>query len=224
MKVCIVLSTRPEIIKLSPLIEIFKKKRINFFIINTNQHYSKVMSKVFFNFFKIPKPKYNIKANSKSHSIFFSKSIYGIKKILNKEKPNILVVQGDTNTALSGCKAATIFNSKLSNNSEKIKIVHIEAGLRSFDKRMPEERNRILIDQMSDILYAPTNFDIKNLKKENLLKNKKVFKVGNTISDVIKKKINLINQSKVQKKFRLKKKIIFYLHFIGLKQLINLKN
>ena len=167
MKVCIVLSTRPEIIKLSPLIEIFKKKRINFFIINTNQHYSKIMSKVFFRFFKIPKPKYNVKANSKSHSVFFSKSIQGIKKILHKEKPNCLIVQGDTNTALSGCKAASIFNSKLADNTNKIKIAHVEAGLRSFDKKMPEERNRILIDQMSDILYVPTSFDIKNLVEES---------------------------------------------------------
>ena len=141
MKVCIVLSTRPEIIKLSPLISIFKKKKVNFFIINTNQHYSKRMSRVFFNFFKVPKPKYNLKANSKSHKIFFSKAINNIEKILNKEKPNILIVQGDTNTALAGCKAASNFNAKLKKNEYKIKIAHVEAGLRSFDKKLSVSTN-----------------------------------------------------------------------------------
>ena len=187
MKVCIVLSTRPEIIKLSSLIQIFRRKKINFFIINTNQHYNKMMSGVFFKFFGLPKPKYNIRANNQKYGNFFSKTLSGIEKILLKEKPNKLIIQGDTNTALAGCLATSIFNRKFSSEDKKVKIIHIESGLRSFDNSMPEEINRKLIDQLSDILFVPTAFDINNLKKENLINEKKIYKVGNTISDVIKK-------------------------------------
>ena len=95
MKICIVLSTRPEIIKLASLIAILKKNKINFFLINTNQHYINIMSKVFFNFFKIPKPKYNINASGSKYGSFFSKTINGIEKLLYKEKPDYLIVQLD---------------------------------------------------------------------------------------------------------------------------------
>ena len=110
MKICIVLSTRPEIIKLASLIKILEKKQIKFFLVNTNQHYDKIMSKVFFNYFSVPKPKYNVKASSSNYGTFFSKSISGIEKILYKEKPNFLIVQGDTNTAFAGCFAASVFD------------------------------------------------------------------------------------------------------------------
>jgi|TARA_B100000787_G_C16172121_1_gene287081 UDP-N-acetylglucosamine 2-epimerase (non-hydrolysing) len=209
MKICIVLSTRPEIIKLASLIEILKKKKINFFLINTNQHYTQIMSKVFFNFFKIPAPKYNIKASSSKSSSFFSKTIGGIEKLLYKEKPNFLIVQGDTNTALAGCFAASIFNRKYFIHHKKIKIVHIEAGLRSFDDKMPEEINRKIIDQLSNILFVPTKFDLDNLKNEKLISNKKVFTVGNTISDIIEKNAPLIKKNNILSKFKILKKSYF---------------
>ena len=148
MKICIVLSTRPEIIKLSSLIQIFKKRKINFFIVNTNQHYDKLMSKVFFDFFGIPRAKYNIRANNGKDENFFSKTLNGIEKILVKEKPTELIVQGDTNTALAGCLGTSIFNRKFLAEKKKVKIIHIESGLRSFDNKMPEEINRKLIDQL----------------------------------------------------------------------------
>jgi len=209
MKICIVLSTRPEIIKLASLIKILKKNKINFFLINTNQHYINIMSKVFFRYFKIPKPKYNIKASSSTYGGFFSKTIKGIENILYNEKPNYLIVQGDTNTAFAGCFAASIFNRKYFNDDEKIKIVHVEAGLRSFDERMPEEINRKLIDQLSNILFTPTNFDLENLKKERLTLNKKIFTVGNTISDIIKSNIPLIKKNNILKSFNVNKKNYF---------------
>ena len=211
MKVCIVLSTRPEIIKLSSLIQIFKKKKINFFIVNTNQHYNKLMSKVFFDFFGLPQPKYNVRANSRKHGNFFSKALNEIEKILLKEKPNKLIVQGDTNTALAGCLGASIFNRKIRSKDQKIKIIHIESGLRSFDNTMPEEINRKLIDQLSDILFVPTAFDINNLKKENLVKGKKIYKVGNTISDVIKKIKPILKKNDFLLKKKLKKNDYFLL-------------
>ena len=203
MKICIVLSTRPEIIKLSPVIKILKEKKINFFLVNTNQHYIKIMSNVFFKFFKVPKPKYNVKASSSTYGGFFSKTIKALEDILFKEKPNFLIVQGDTNTAFAGCFAASVFNRKYFYEKDKIKIVHVEAGLRSFDENMPEEINRKLIDQLSNILFVPTKLDIENLKKERLLLNKKIFRVGNTISNVIKNNLPLIKKNKVLEKFSL---------------------
>jgi UDP-N-acetylglucosamine 2-epimerase (non-hydrolysing) len=203
MKICIVLSTRPEIIKLASLIQILEKKKIDFFLVNTNQHYTNIMSKVFFNFFKIPKPKYNIGISNTSYDDFFSKSIDGIKKVLDKEKPNYLIVQGDTNTSLAGCFAASIFNRKYFIDDKKIKIVHIEAGLRSFDEKMPEEINRKLIDQLSSILFVPTKFDLQNLKNEKLISNKKVFTVGNTISDIIKKNLPSVHKNNILKNFKI---------------------
>jgi len=210
MKICIVLSTRPEIIKLAKLIRILRQNKIQFFLINTNQHYINLMSGVFFKYFKIPKPKYNIKAKSKTYGGFFSKTIKNIEDILHKERPNFLIVQGDTNTAFAGCFAASIFNRKYYDDEKKIKIIHIEAGLRSFDERMPEEINRKLIDQLSNILFAPTKFDFENLKKERLTLNKKIFTVGNTISDILKENIPLTKKNSILKIFNIKKKD-FYL-------------
>ncbi len=209
MKICIVLSTRPEIIKLAPIIKILKKNKIDFFLINTNQHYVNIMSNVFFKYFKVPKPKYNIKAPNKTYGSFFSKTIRDIEDILVKEKPNYLMVQGDTNTAFAGCFASSIYNRKFFENKKKIKIIHIEAGLRSFDERMPEEINRRLIDQLSNILFVPTNFDIENLRKERLLINKLIYKVGNTISDVIKNNLPLIKKNEILKNNNLKIKDYF---------------
>jgi len=210
MKICIVLSTRPEIIKLAKLIRILRQNKIQFFLINTNQHYINLMSDIFFKYFKIPKPKYNIQAKSKTYGGFFSKTIKNIEDILHKERPNFLIVQGDTNTAFAGCFAASIFNRKYYDDEKKIKIIHIEAGLRSFDERMPEEINRKLIDQLSNILFAPTKFDFENLKKERLTLNKKIFTVGNTISDVLKENIPLTKKNSILKIFNIKKKD-FYL-------------
>ena len=208
MKICIVLSTRPEIIKLSPLVEKFKENKDNFYLINTNQHSLKKMSKIFFDFFKIKGKVKNINPSKKSQSIFFSESVSLISKILYLNKPDYLIIQGDTNTSLAGCVAAYLFNRDLS-KKDKIKIVHIESGLRSFDDSMPEEINRKIIDRLSDILFPPTKFDLNNLKKDNCVKDKKVYVVGNTISDVLKKYLKFTNKSLILEKLNLKKKNFF---------------
>ena len=208
MKICIVLSTRPEIIKLAPLIEAFTKKKINFFLVNTNQHYSKNMSKVFFDFFKIKYPKYNINANSSKEGDFFAKAVSGVERILYKEKPNFLIIQGDTNTALAGCFAASVYNRR---QDKKINIVHVEAGLRSFDNNMPEEINRKLIDQMSNTLFVPTKFDLENLKSEDIMLDKKIFITGNTISDIVKNYLPLIKKNNILEMFQIFKKEYFLL-------------
>ena len=208
MKFCLVLSTRPEIIKLSPLIKKFKVHKKKFYLINTNQHTLNKMSKVFFNFFKISGKTYNIYPNKESQTSFFAESVCSIEKILKKDRPNFLIVQGDTNTGLAGCLAASFVNRNLEYR-DKIKIVHIESGLRSFDNTMPEEINRKLIDQMSDILFPPTKFDFNNLKKDNCLKTKKTYIVGNTITDVLKEYSPLSNKSKILEKLKLIKKKYF---------------
>ena len=208
MKFCIVLSTRPEIIKLSPLIKKFKFHRNPFYLINTNQHSLNKMSKVFFNFFKITGKIYNIYPNKESQASFFSESVHSIEKILKINTPNFLIIQGDTNTGLAGCMAASLINRNLE-YKDKIKIVHIEAGLRSFDDTMPEEINRKLIDQMSHILFPPTRFDFENLKRDNCLKSKRTFIVGNTITDVLKEYTPAANKSKILEKLKLTKKKYF---------------
>ena len=223
MKIIIVLSTRPEIIKLSPLIKIFKEKKINFCLVNTNQHYLNAMSKVFFKFFNVPRPKYNLKVSANNYSTFFLKTVVKIERILTKEKPNYLIVQGDTNTALSGCFAATVFNQK-DINKKKINIAHVEAGLRSFDEKMPEEVNRKIIDQLSNTLFVPTQYALENLRKEKLFHNKYVYRVGNTISDVIKSNKLLTNKSKILKKLKLKVKKYFLVTLHRPESIDNLRN
>ena len=111
--------------------------------------------------------------NNRIRSKEFIDGLNGIEKILVKEKPTELIVQGDTNTALAGCLGTSIFNRKFLAEKKKVKIIHIESGLRSFDNKMPEEINRKLIDQLSDILFVPTSIDLINLKKENLVRGKK---------------------------------------------------
>lgn len=223
MKICIVLSTRPEIIKLSPFIEYLKKNRDYFYLINTNQHFLKRMSKVFFDFFKIKNKVYNLKPSKKSQSTFLSESINMISKILKSNKPDYLIVQGDTNTSLAGCLAASFLNRSLPNKN-KIKIVHIESGLRSFDDTMPEEINRKIIDRISDILFVPTKFDYNNLKREDCLKEKKAYVVGNTISDVLKKYLPLTSKSKILDRLKINSKNFFLTTVHRPESVDNIKN
>jgi len=210
MKIALIFSTRPEIIKLWPLIDIFKEKRVNFFLIDTGQHYSRNLNSIFFEKLKINKPKYKlkIKLNRKvNEGSFVGKMIIGIERVLIKEVPDIVIVHGDTNTSLAGAIATKKISNKLFFANKKIKLVHVEAGLRSFDQTMSEETNRILIDHISDILFAPTKIDLKNLLKENI--KKKIIISGNTIIDSLKK-----SHKKIKGKYILKKNNIKYKKYI----------
>ncbi|WP_459202399.1 non-hydrolyzing UDP-N-acetylglucosamine 2-epimerase [Methanococcus sp. CF] len=171
VKIGIILGTRPEIIKMSPVIRELKNK--NFFLIHTNQHYSENMDKVFFEELNLPKPDYNLNIGSGSHGDQTGRMLIEIEKVLLKERPDFVLVQGDTNTVLAGALAA----SKLG-----IKIGHIEAGLRSFDRKMPEETNRVLTDHISELLLAPTETAAKNILNEGI-SIEKIRVVGNTIVD-----------------------------------------
>lgn len=202
MKISIILGTRPEIIKMAPIVKELQKWNVGFFILHTNQHYSRNLDALFFQELKLPKPKYNLRIGSGTHAQETGKMLIGIEKILLKEKPSIVLVEGDTNTVLAGALAA----SKL-----HIKIGHIEAGLRSKDKRMPEEINRILTDHLSDFLFAPTKKAKQNLILEGI-NSKKIFVVGNTIVDAVWQHLKMaIQKSKILEKLSLESKQYFLL-------------
>ena len=191
MKLSIILGTRPEIIKLSPIIRILEKTNIDWHIIHTNQHYSENMDKIFFEELNLPKPKYNLNIGSGTHGEQTGKMLIKIEKVLLKEKPNVVIVQGDTNTVLAGALVA----SKL-----KIDVAHVEAGLRSFDKNMPEEINRVLTDHISSYLFAPTEKAKDNLLNEGIEENK-IFVVGNTIVDATLQNLKIAEKNTFVREF-----------------------
>lgn len=184
MKISIILGTRPEIIKMSSIIRYCKEKKIDYFIIHTNQHYSENMDSIFFEELKLPKPKYNLNINQCSHAEMTGRMLIEIEKILIKEKPNIVLVEGDTNTVLAGGLCASKMN---------IKIGHVEAGLRSYDRNIPEETNRIITDYISDYLFCPTNLQKEILLKEGTSKEK-IFVTGNTIVDAVYQNIKIAEE------------------------------
>ena len=202
MKISIILGTRPEIIKMSSVIRECQNRRLDFFILHTNQHYSGNLDRVFFKELELPKSKYNLKVGSGSHSEEIGKMLIGIEKILIKEKPEIVLVEGDTNTVLAGALAASKVH---------IKVGHIEAGLRSYSREMPEEINRILTDHCSDLLFAPTKKAKEILMNEGI-SDKKIFLTGNTIVDAVYQNLELAQKkSKILEKLNLKKEKYFLL-------------
>ena len=175
MKLIIILGTRPEIIKMSPVIRACENEGLDYFILHTGQHYSYNMDKVFFEQLELPMPKYNMNIGSGTHGEQTGKMLAGIEDVLIKEKPDVVLVEGDTNTVLAGALAATKLN---------IKVGHVEAGLRSYDRSMPEETNRILTDHCSDFLFAPTEKSKQILLSEGI-SDKKIFVTGNTVVDAV---------------------------------------
>ena len=158
MKVVTIVGARPQFIKAAAVSRAFAKEaRIDEVIIHTGQHFDKNMSDIFFEEMHIPKPNYLLDINSLAHGAMTGRMLEAIEKILKKEKPDYILVYGDTNSTLAGALAAKKMH---------IKVIHVEAGLRSFNMKMPEEVNRILTDRISDILFCPTDIAIQNLTKE----------------------------------------------------------
>ncbi len=176
MKILTILGARPQFIKAGSVSrEIAKHDGVQEVIVHTGQHYDANMSDVFFDEMKIPKPGYFLGVGGKSHGAMTGQMIEKIEEVLIAEQPDLLLVYGDTNSTLAGAIAA----SKL-----HIKIAHVEAGLRSFNKRMPEEINRILTDNVSSFLFCPTEAAMKNLEKEGvLLSNVEVSLSGDVMQD-----------------------------------------
>lgn len=165
MRIITVIGARPQIIKAAALSRVILNdfQEIEEIIVHTGQHYDKNMSDVFFAELEIPKPQINLKVGSSSHGAQTALMIEKIEKVMLEYSPNAVVVYGDTNSTLATAVAA----SKL-----HVPIVHIESGLRSFNKKMPEEVNRILCDHVSTLLFSPTKSGYNNLLKEGFSKEK----------------------------------------------------
>lgn len=174
MKIAIVLGTRPEIIKMAPVVRECQKRNLEFFVLHTGQHYSYSMDKVFFEELELPGAKHNLEVGSGSHAVQTGKILAGSEKVFQQERPDVVLVQGDTNTAVAAALAA----SKMG-----IRIGHIEAGLRSFDRTMPEEINRVIADHISNYLFAPTGQAADYLRDEGIVKE--IHVTGNTVVDSV---------------------------------------
>ncbi len=173
--IAIVLGTRPEIIKMSPIIRECEARDLDYFILHSGQHYSYDMDRAFFEDLELPEPKYNLDVGSGTHAGQTAKILTGIEDVLAKEEPDIVLVQGDTNTVMAGALAAAKLH---------IRVGHVEAGLRSFDRTMPEEINRVVADHVSDYLFAPTETARRYLQNEGIDENK-IMVTGNTIVDAV---------------------------------------
>jgi len=181
MKISIILGTRPEIIKFSPIIREFERLGLDFFILHSGQHYSYNLDRVFFEQLGLPGVRYNLDVGSGSHGLQTGKMLIGIEAVLKREFPDVVLVQGDTNTTLAGALAAVKLH---------IQVGHVEAGLRSYDRSMPEEINRLLADHCSDLLFAPTEKSRRILLGEGFSEDR-IFVTGNTVVDALYQNLKL---------------------------------
>ena len=197
IKVICIAAARPNFMKIAPLLDEFKKhKEFKPILVHTGQHYDYNMSGSFFKELNIQRPNYNLGIKAGLHGEQTGKTMIEFEKVCLKEKPQLVIVVGDVNATI----ACALVASKL-----HIKLAHIEAGLRSFNKGMPEEINRILTDHISDYLFCPTENAVKCLKKEGITKN--VYNVGDLMYDLFLKNIKIAEKkSKILKILKLKPK------------------
>lgn len=188
-KIAIITGTRPEIIKLASLIKLCDQRRLSYFLIHTNQHSSPVFSTELFDEYQLPRPTYILDLPAEKAANGVGDIVTKLKPILASEKPDIVLIQGDTDSVLAAAISA---------KSLGIKIAHIEAGLRSFESNMPEEKNRIAVDHLSDFLFAVSEIQKLNLLNEGISEDK-IFVVGNTIADVIAEKSDKILPARIDK-------------------------
>ena len=199
MKIATIFGTRPEIIKLSPLIPLLDKE-FDQILIHTGQHYTYSMDKIFFKDLNLRNCDYSLNIGSGTHSQQTGKMLMKLEDVLLLEKPNIVLIQGDTNSTLAGALAA----SKL-----QIPVAHVEAGCRSFDRRMPEEINRIIVDHISEYLFAPDVTAYNNLINEGISSDK-VYLVGNTSVDASKRAMEFFNIEKLN--YSTRKKELYFIN------------
>jgi len=208
MKILTVIGARPQFIKAAAVSRIISNKKIQGFdieevIVHTGQHFDEKMSDIFFEEMEIPRPNYLLGINQLSHGAMTGQMLERVEDLLLKEKPDIVLVYGDTNTTLAGALAAAKLH---------IKVAHVEAGLRSYNMLMPEEINRVLTDRISHILFCPTNQAVENLKREgypNVLKNglfQRIDMVGDVMYDTaIYYNNKVADKDKIYTKYGVKK-------------------
>ena len=193
MKIVTIVGARPQFIKAATVSRAIqgwnkKKNRIHEILVHTGQHYDYWMDKVFFEELELPKPDYHLGVGSGSHGGQTGIMLERIERVLQKEKPKLVLVYGDTNSTLAGALAAAKLN---------VPIAHVEAGLRSYNMKMPEEVNRLLTDHLSTLLFCPTNQAVKNLAKEGIKDSKR--KVVKNVGDVMYDSILYYSELAVKK-------------------------
>ena len=182
-KIAVIAGARPNFMKATPLCREMAKQKLDYFLINTGQHFSKDMAAGFFREFKI-KPNYSLTPSRQSTIRQFADILTGIEEIFNKEKPSLAVVVGDVNSTLAGALTA---------NKMGIKLAHVEAGLRSYNDKMPEEVNRVITDRLANLLFVSEKEAVKNLNKEGITKD--IHLVGNIMIDTMELFLNKIKDS-----------------------------
>jgi UDP-N-acetylglucosamine 2-epimerase (non-hydrolysing) len=200
--ICVVVGTRPSIVKLSPIIKELQRRHFNYFILHSGQHYSYNMDRIFFQDLNLPAPKYHLRRVSglRFHGEQTAAMLKGAEKVFLEEKPRWVVVGGDANTNL----AAAIAARKL-----QLGLAHTESGLRNYDWRVPEEHNRIMIEHISDILFAPNEKAMLNLAKDNV--HGEVHIVGSTIVDAVLENKVIASKSTILSKLEVEKDGYFLL-------------
>ncbi|MDI6645180.1 MAG: UDP-N-acetylglucosamine 2-epimerase (non-hydrolyzing) [Methanobacteriaceae archaeon] len=199
MKIAIIIGTRPEIIKMAPVIDEIQKRGLKYLLIHTGQHYDHEMSDQFFLDLELKKPDYNINVGSGTHGNQTATMMKGLEEVLIQEKPDLVMVQGDTNAVLAGAIVAAKLH---------IPVGHVEAGLRSFDKSMPEELNRMVADVCSKLYYVPTEDSALNLIFEGISPHQ-IFITGNTVVDACLRNLKIAQKRSLKNfQFSLNKNIM----------------
>ena len=175
MKILTVVGARPQFIKTAMVSCALRARGLNEVLVHTGQHYDVGMSRVFFEELEIPAPNYNLEVGSGMHGEQTGRMLEGLEKVIHNERPDWVVVHGDTNSTLAGTLAAV----KL-----QVPVAHVEAGLRSFNRAMPEEINRLVADQLATLLFTPTDMAVQNLVHEGIC-GARVREVGDVMYDAV---------------------------------------
>ncbi len=194
-KVISIVGARPQFIKAAVVSKALRNAGFHELIVHTGQHYDFNMSDVFFEELNLPQPEYYLGVGSGTHGEQTGRMLMEVEKVLLKERPELVIVYGDTNTTLAGALAAAKLH---------IQVAHVEAGLRSFNRRMPEEINRVLTDHISNLLFAPTETAVKNLENEGIKNG--VYLVGDVMFDLALHVAKIVDETSVLQKYGLKEK------------------
>ncbi len=202
MNLLVVVGTRPEIIKMAPIIQEGERRSVEIYLLHTGQHYSQFMSESFFDDLELKAPDRNLQIGSGSQAEQTARALVGVEKEIENQRPDAVLVQGDTNAVLSAALASV----KL-----QVPVGHVEAGLRSYDIRMPEEHNRRLTDHISSYLFAPTENSASILRNEQVWGN--VYVTGNTVIDTLENVIPIARKREsIAEKLGVKKYALLTMH------------